>query len=996
VANREESRPGAGSLEATGGPDLAFGPFVLRRAAMQLLETGKAVNIGSRAFDLLTLLAERAGQVVSKADLIAHAWPNTIVEEVNLRVHIAALRKALGDGQHGMRYIASVAGRGYAFVTPVTSIAFVPVTRELPRLRRHNLPATLTRLLGRESQAQRVEALLQGRRFVSIVGPAGIGKTSLALCVGNRVVDRFAQGVWLVELANLRDTQDLVPAVAESVGFSLPAENAAPQLGTYLRPRSTLLILDNCEHMGTAVAELAVLLLKSAPGLHLLLTSREQIRAEGEWMLRLPPLELPPLDLPTSLTQSLESPAVQLFVERAIASQDSFELTSANVDQVVALCRRLDGLPVAIELAAARIDAYGVAGTLKLIEDHSFSQGGDPGALLPRHQAMSALLDWDYNLLTISEQAVFARLAVFRGGFLADWAFAIAATDADDRENRALFDTVASLTAKSLLMAHAGGEEVEFRMLQTTRDYAYGKLQGTDGERDARRRHAQLLRDFFDGIGPMRASYNRVDWHAIHARCMDDIRFALEWAFGADGDLPLAIELALQILDMCLQLGMVEEARKHVAKAVGLLPTVESIDSSLAIRLQVAHASLWQHDLADTFSSLPTFHATAAAALAAGTDLEPDQQVEIAGSMWLSAISSGNYPATLHWSIKVAQLAKVTANAEYALVAERMMASAQFYLGDLAHSLKSVNSVLAADTKNTRIAIKGMTPLDRRVTMGIIKARTLWIMGFADQAKELTEEIVLLARSDVPHALGQAICMAAAPLAFWTNDLASLRGWIDDGLAQTGRHRMAFWHDWMQQYDLLLRWRVQQAFEDGPPKLSIETAQQRDFFSTIEVSMLEESTVERVERGYVGWCAAEVQRARAVNILSAVGDVQADRAALLLDRASKTARAQGAFAWELRAATSSALLWLRLGNRDVALRCLAPVYQRVQEGKETSDVRLGGALMEALEGSAPGDSPEEMRGNAPLSVHGRRRIVLPSDLLQRSVHFVPQVSMDFL
>ena len=963
---------------------------MLQRAAKQLSESGRPVNIGSRAFDLLTLLTERAGQVVSKADLIARAWPSTVVEEVNLRVHIAALRKALGDGQHGVRYIASAAGRGYAFVAPVTAIDFVPTTRERPRLRCHNLPANLTRLIGRRSHIQRVETLLQTRRFVSIVGPAGIGKTSLALNVGSLVVDRFEEGVWLVELANLRNTQDLVPAVAECVGFSLPADNAATQLGAFLRPRSLLLILDNCEHLGTAVAELAVLLLRSAPGLHLLLTSREQIRAEGEWMLRLPPLDLPPADLPTSLAQSLESPAVQLFVERAIASQDNFELTSENVDLVVALCRRLDGLPVAIELAAARVDAFGVAGTLKLIEEHSLSLAGDLGALLPPHQGMRALLDWDYNLLSSTERAVFARLSVFRGGFLATGAFAVAAADADDRENRALFDTIASLTSKSLLMAYAGGEEVEFRMLQTTRDYAYGKLQAT--ERDSvRYRHAKLLRDVFDGIGPMRASYNRVDWQAIHARCMDDVRFALEWAFGANGNLPLAIELVLQILDMCIQLGMVEEARKYVAKAVGLLPTLEEVDSSLAIRLQVAHASLWQHDLTENLSSLPTFHATAAAALTAGTDFEPDQQVEIAGSMWLSAISSGNYPAALHWSVKVAQLANILDSAEYALLAERMMAWAQFYLGDLADSLKRADNALTAETKNTRVAFKGMVPRDSKVTMGIIKVRALWITGRADQARELTEEIVLRAQSDAPHALGQVICMAAAPLSFWTNDLAPLRGWIEEGLAQTARHRIAFWHDWMQQYDILLRWRAQQDVMDGPPTLSTETAQQRDFFSTIEVGMLEYSTIDRVERGQVGWCAAEVHRARAVHMLRGVSDVQVDHAARLLDRALKIARHQGAFAWELRAATSYALLWLRLGRRDMALSCLAPVYQKVQEGRETSDVRLASRLVEALEGSAHGDQLEEMRARSRHSIYGRRAISLPPDLLQRSVHFVPDL-----
>src|SRR5258708_5422899 len=257
----------------------AFGPYRLLAAQRLLLEGDQPVRLGSRAFDILAALVERAGEVVGKEELIARAWPQTFVEDANLKIQVSALRRALGDGQGGHRYVVTVTGRGYNFVAPVSleeaSRASPPPT--IAPAVPHNLPIAVTRMIGREDAVTTLAARLSGQRLVTIVGPGGVGKTTVALAVAERTIAGYEDGVWLVDLAPLGDPRLVPSAVATVLGLEIGTENPLPGLVAALRDNRMLLLLDNCEPVIEAAASLTVAVLGGAPRVTILATSREPL-----------------------------------------------------------------------------------------------------------------------------------------------------------------------------------------------------------------------------------------------------------------------------------------------------------------------------------------------------------------------------------------------------------------------------------------------------------------------------------------------------------------------------------------------------------------------------------------------------------------------------------------------------------------------------------------------------------------------------------------------
>src|SRR6267378_8019779 len=337
----------------------AFGSFRLLPAQRMLLEDGKPLRVGSRAFDILVSLVESAGETIGKDQLIARTWPDAVVEGGALRVHVAALRKALGEGRAGKRYIANIQGRGYSFIAPVTREQRQPTNGAAVR---GNLPSSLTRIVGRDDIIAALTTQLARRRFLTIVGPGGIGKTTVAIAVAETLRTSYRDGVWFVALASLADP-DLVPSSLGAVlGISLPRVNPVFGLTAWLRDKHALIVLDSCEHVVGAAAALAEAVLKAAPRIHILATTREPLRAEGEWLHRLAPLEIPPDSTDLAPRDALRYSAVQLFDDRAQATVDGFVFDDQDVNALLEICRRLDGVPLALELAAARVDAFGVKG----------------------------------------------------------------------------------------------------------------------------------------------------------------------------------------------------------------------------------------------------------------------------------------------------------------------------------------------------------------------------------------------------------------------------------------------------------------------------------------------------------------------------------------------------------------------------------------------------------------------------------------------------------
>ena len=419
----------AGGGESGTGDIVSFGPFRLAAEERLLLKDGAPVAIGGRALDVLIALTARAGEVVSGRELIDLVWPGVIVQEANLRVHIAALRKALGDGRDGSRYIVNVPGRGYSLVVPIrhsSTDSTLPIAAPASPARPRNLPAPLQALVGRNETVAALSSLLLSRRFVSVVGPGGIGKTTVAVAVANALRQEFGDdAVCFVDLGSLTDPADVPSAVASALGCSVQGPDPEPYIHAFLRDKRILIVLDNCEHVIEAAAPLCERLFGGAPSVHLLTTSREALRVEGENVHLLRPLDSPLDDTPSAV-QALAWPAVQLFMERAASSGYRAELSDTDAPIVAKICRRLDGIALAIELVASRVGTYGIRGTADLLDGGAelFLPGRRDAQ--PRHQTLQAMLDWSFKLLSAYEQTVLSRLSVFVGQFTLGAAHSVA------------------------------------------------------------------------------------------------------------------------------------------------------------------------------------------------------------------------------------------------------------------------------------------------------------------------------------------------------------------------------------------------------------------------------------------------------------------------------------------------------------------------------------------------------------------------------------------
>src|SRR6201987_3717752 len=392
---------------------LGFGPFELSIGERVLQRDGQVLPLGDRALDILIYLADRPGEIIAKQELIDHVWPEVTVEEGSLRVHVAAIRKALGDGQFGNRYIANIKGRGYSFVGTLVPFGDGMESRNVEFRQQGRLPVRRRRMIGRETVVSEVSDKLRNERFVTLLGPSGIGKTTIALAVGRAVAEEFGGNVHLVDLESLTDPRDVAGAIATSLGLALKSKDPGMELVDLVPSRKLLIILDSCEHVIKTVALLAEQLYQETEQVYLLTTSRELLKVEGEHCYRVLPLDFPPDGSEQTANAVLRYPAVQLFVRRVAAKAGSVVLTDEEAPFVAEMCRELDGMPLAIELAAGQVAALGIKNTVARLVSRPELLRLSHRTAVPRHRTLKATLDWSYNLLSDRERIVLLRIAPF-------------------------------------------------------------------------------------------------------------------------------------------------------------------------------------------------------------------------------------------------------------------------------------------------------------------------------------------------------------------------------------------------------------------------------------------------------------------------------------------------------------------------------------------------------------------------------------------------------
>ncbi len=513
-----------------------FGRFELRPTERQLLIDGAPATLGARAFDVLLTLVERRGRLITKDELLDAAWPGLVVEENNLQVQISTLRRLLGS-----MAIATIPGHGYRFAMTVNEEAAAPLVPgrpetmlsnlegPVPAARRKPLPQHLSPLIGRVADVAAVLELTAQQVLVTLVGPGGIGKTRLAQEIARLCEPARAHGVAWIDLAPLSDPRLLTGTVIAALGVPVPGHDADVALLSALQPLKLLLVLDNAEHLLADVAHLATLILGTTSDVRLLVTSQAPLRIEGEAVYRLSALDLPPPN--ASLAEARQSSAVTLLVERARAADRNFALTEDNRIAVIELARRLDGMPLALQLAAARIPAFGVHALERRLDQRFALLKAGAFDADRRHLSLHAVYDWSYALLSAREQSVFRRLGAFAGRFSLDLAHAVLSDDGDSTWDA--IDTLGGLVERSLveIHPHTGGDESPYYALtETARAYALEKLAAA-GEGDAaRRRHAHALRDFFAASPADFLALTDAAWLARYEPELENLRAAFDWA----------------------------------------------------------------------------------------------------------------------------------------------------------------------------------------------------------------------------------------------------------------------------------------------------------------------------------------------------------------------------------------------------------------------------------------------------------------------------------
>ncbi len=948
---------------------LGFGPYRIHPGQRLVLEGEQPLRLGRRAMDILLILLAHAGEVVSKQQLMAGVWPDSVVEDINLRVHMAALRKALGDGQAGQRYIITVAQRGYSFVAPVLpqSMEERPVGDAGGR---HNLPLRRTRMIGRQALVDSLMTQLPRQRCITLVGPGGIGKTTVALRVAEQLIGHYRDGIRLVDLAPLNDPRLICSHLAALLDLALPEGDPLAALVNGLQQRQMLLLLDNCEHLIDAVAMLSESILRGAPKVHILATSRESLRAEGEFVQRLDSLEYPLMNATLNRQQALEYSALQLFIERATAAQESFELSDAQLPQAIEICHRLDGIPLALELAAAQVAELGLEGLLSQLQGRLPPLAAGNQSSLERHLTLRATLDWSFNLLDPCEQTCLRRLGVFCGGFTLESAAAVIVGQQIDPG--VVFVSITQLVAKSLLSVEVGDEEVFYRLLDTTRRYALEKLEHAAECEETRERHAERCLALMQQAQSDWEMTPTALWIERYARGLEDLRAALDWSLNGVGPGSLGIRLTAASAPLWQELSLLKEYGGYVRRALSLLDELGEPCPRLKISLKLALGSACYHTWGGTPETIQAF--VEARQLALEHDDVAGQLRAVSGHMAVN-LSCGHYRMALAQSEHFDRLG-VHGDPLLSLSTHRLRVLALHYAGDQPQARIHAEQVLQrmAHSGHVNRFTHGFgVQYDQSVASLTVLARVLWMQGLPEQAWH-SARLALDIAVQIDH--GTSICytlaLASCLIAHYNGDQQNARALLQLLLEQSQKHSVLLFNTWARHYAQVID------TQTSTPVPKDSSGLIREIMVTLDDRLVDDALFERALSGDAGWSTAEILRARAAALLkddpdcldgalreqarslrnsgctqNPCGSEPAREEALkeaeaLLQQSLTIARSQGALAWELRSATSLAQLWRRQSRCQEALDLLTPIYQRFTEGYATPDLRKVRLLIDEL------------------------------------------------
>lgn len=936
---------------------ISFGPYRLLPTSRLLEKNGAPLHVGGRALDILIVLAERAGEVVDKRELIKRVWADVNVDEGSLRFHITALRKALGEGGEGSRYVVNVPGRGYCFAAPLARSAPTEVRPAEIVSSVRSLPAPLTRMIGRDDAIERIASELSLHRFVTVVGPGGIGKTSVALAVAHRELPAFEGRVTFVDFGALTDARLVAGSVATALGLTVNSEDPIPGLLTFLRNRQTLLVFDSCEHILDELAPLAERLVREAPQLHILATSRESLRTEGERVYRLFPLDCPPQRDGLGIADVLAYPASQLFVERIAESLSEFELSEDDAPLIAEICRRLDGIALAIELAAGRVNAYGIAGTASLLDSRFSLLWRGRRTAIPRHQTLSAALAWSYDLLPATESTTLRGLSVFVGPFTLEAALAIASCQGISEPEAV--EAISNLLSKSLIATSPAERRLRYRLLDTTRAFVADKLVECGEAPRVARAHAEYFRDFLRDISQTSTGMQSAGGFLPHADHLPNVRAALTWSFSEGGDRVIAVDLAASAAQFFLELTLLTECYRWTQQALASLNAV-TVDARQEMTLQAALGVSVMFTQGNTEAVRSAF--TRSLQLAQELD-DLHWQLWLLRGLHIYLTRVGDFHGALGTGEQGEIVARRLNDPTSTLNVEWMLGVAHHLIGNQDKAVQFCESAMVHDPSSQRLNI-GHLGYDDRIVALVALARGLWLAGRPDRAVEAARYTVRQAEQlEQPLTLGIALIWSIYVF-LWVGDWVSAESMIDRLIEHAARHFLGPYHAvgiGQKGALLLLRGDVADGMEHLRRSQATLYATRHRIMTTVFATALAEGLA---SQGQTEEALRTIDEAIAQigdhgesfdmpEMLRVKGDILAQlendaEAETFLQRSLALARRQGALGWELRASLSLARIWQRNGRAGEVRPMLAPLLAQYHEGLSTHDLVRAKQLLGSL------------------------------------------------
>jgi predicted ATPase/DNA-binding winged helix-turn-helix (wHTH) protein len=932
----------------------------LARREMRL--NGVPTDIGSRAFEIVEILVKSAGELIDKYDLMNRVWPGAVVEENTLQAQISAIRKALGPDRGLLK---TIAGRGYRLLGDWIiqqqdfAAAGMP-TVEPARSYVTNLTAPPSELIGRKVAEVQLLELLSTYRMVTMTGPGGIGKSVLAQAVARTLLATFGGDGLLVELASLSDPA-LVPFAAATVlglkqsGGDISFESIAREIGA----RKLLLVLDNCEHLIEGAARLAETLVRSCPNTTILATSREVLRIEGEYVYRVPPLDVPAPGGDGD-HDILGRSAVQLLIVRTKALNADFSPRGEDLRLVAAISRQLDGIPLAIEFAAARVATLGLQQVAARLHDRFNLLTRGLRTALPRHQTLLATLDWSYELLSETEARVLRNLAVFNGDFSLD----AATTLMGDLDAVSVADSLAGLVVKSLVAAEFQAGDDRYRLLDTTRAYALEKLRGAGELREVARRHAEYFCETLIQAEIDSNSLPQADWQRRYGRHLGNVRAGLEWAFSADGDSQIGPALTAAAVPLWVRLSLFGECRERTELALAKLD--DGAIGSTRLRMQLSAALGWSLMYGQGRAR------DAGPALAITLDLadrldDKEYRLRALWGLCIDQFNNGEFLKAFEFAQRFTRAAEGSADPTDLMLADRLLAVSLHFLGDQNGARRHIDRVDAS----LDLLAEGpkIFPLDLRISTHYFRARILWLQGLADQALRLVEHNIEEGRAN-GHALTfcSVLGQGACPITFLAGDLDAAERHGELLLDHTERHAIRLWRLWAGCFKgmvmakrgdveaglALLRSEIDRAGDARLlPRFLLplgELAACLGEANEIEKGLAAvEEILGRCKGRQEQWYVPELLRIKGELMLKDPQHQSASSAEHCFSEALKLAKQQGALFWELRNALSLARIRVGQNRKTDTRQILEPVYAAFAEGHQIADLREAKTLLDELD-----------------------------------------------